>query len=724
MAELKGERQVIAMPEARRRRFSGWTRWAVAAGVALAALYLGRDRIDSALAPSGPRATVVSVSGNVYTLPQNALAAGAAVQEGDVVRTAADARAILQLADGSRVEMNQRTELAVSAAWSGQTIRLDRGDVIVEAARQRRGRLRVVTRDSIASVKGTVFAVSSGSAGSVVSVVEGSVAVSQPGAERLLSQGQRAATNPALDRVDVRQAVSWSQDAAKYNAVLAALVDIEKNIAEPPGAALRTEARLARYLPAGAQIYFAVPNLDGAIRQALFEFESRTAQNALLREWWTSDEGQELKRTLNRLEAITPLLGEEVVFVLSQDPARPRDSIPLVLASVQAGRQDALRQALDRIGREDAEILPYRFAQDLLLVSDSAEHSAAMAGRLGTGAASPFAAEIAQRYQRGVGWLAGIDMTSLPADLRESPEGRVLGIGNMRYLFFEQRWGRGDDGNEATLSFQGARTGMASWLASPGSAGSAEYISSDAVLAFSASTRDPRLAFEELRGDLAKEIREFEAETGLNISLDIAAALGTDFAFAVERPTLPIPGWIVAKEVVRPAVFDDTARRVVDAINNHLKPGEENRRLTLNQEIVNGRTWMTLGWSGLALYWTYDRGYLVASMDRALAARAIAVRESGTSLVRSAAYLGRFPATGGLHHSGFLWINTGGALRDLAFLIQNPALQQVMTSREPILIVVDGEMERIRAASRTRLTSMLLDLVLVHAPRPGEPGKL
>src|SRR5205085_9611992 len=127
----------------------------------------------------------------------------------------------LQLGDGSRVELNQRTELSVHAAWSGQTIRLDRGDVIVQAARQRRGHLRVITRDSVAAVKGTVFAVSSGSAGSLVSVVEGSVAVSQPGAERILTAGRQAATNSSLEQVKVRQAISWSQDVEKYYTLLA-----------------------------------------------------------------------------------------------------------------------------------------------------------------------------------------------------------------------------------------------------------------------------------------------------------------------------------------------------------------------------------------------------------------------------------------------------------------------------------------------------------------------
>src|SRR2546423_8240179 len=44
LADLRGERQVIAMPQGRRSYWPGWTRWAVAAGVAATALYLGRDK--------------------------------------------------------------------------------------------------------------------------------------------------------------------------------------------------------------------------------------------------------------------------------------------------------------------------------------------------------------------------------------------------------------------------------------------------------------------------------------------------------------------------------------------------------------------------------------------------------------------------------------------------------------------------------------------------------
>src|SRR5437762_10239949 len=45
LSNLQGETQVVAMPKARRLQWPGWTRWAVAAGVVLTALYLGRERI-------------------------------------------------------------------------------------------------------------------------------------------------------------------------------------------------------------------------------------------------------------------------------------------------------------------------------------------------------------------------------------------------------------------------------------------------------------------------------------------------------------------------------------------------------------------------------------------------------------------------------------------------------------------------------------------------------
>jgi ABC-type Na+ transport system ATPase subunit NatA len=121
----------------------------------------------------------------------------------------------------------------------------------------------------------------------------------------------------------------------------------------------------------------------------------------------------------------------------------------------------------------------------------------------------------------------------------------------------------------------------------------------------------------------------------------------------------------------------------------------------------------------------------VASTERALAVRAITLRDTGSSLVRSLRFQERFPATSGLHHSGFLWLNTNGVLADLANLVDSPAIKNLMGSRDPILVVIDGETERIHAASRTRLTSLILDVMLaggefrcaIHRTQPGKSQK-
>ena len=725
LAEAKGRPQLVAMP-ARGARKAAWAQWAVAAGVVLALLYGGRHQIDGALAPSGARARVVSVSGDAHALPELALAPGGELFEGDSVRTGAGARLILALADGSRVEANERTQFSVRSAWSGQTIVLDYGDLLVEAAPQSRGRLRVVTRDSVAAVKGTVFAVSSATGGSLVSVVEGEVEVSQSGSRKVLQAGEQAASNAALRSVRMEQAISWSQQAERYYGLLAELVNLEKDLAELPGPSLRTQARLLPYLPAGAVGYFAIPNLNGTIEQAVSLVEQRAGQNEALAEWWSSQEARGLREVADRIETITPLLGDEVLFAAVADPSRPGGQIQLLLAEIQAGREDELHAAIS--GLADNDDTAYEVVDGLLLASESAENLTIVSASLGGGASSEFATEIARRYEQGVSWLMAVDVAALGSDISMDAEAfEALGVATARYLFFERS--EGAEGSEATLTFSEGRTGIATWLASPGPAGSAEYVSSAAMAAFSGSTRSPRQALDELvallgeDSELAAEIAEFEAETGISLSLDIAASLGTDVTFAIERPTIPVPGWIVAFETMNPGALDETARRLVDRVNDQGPEHQSDLSLVFAQETVNGRAWRSIKLSGLTaaeealrpmeLHWTYDRGYLIASADRALAVHALTARESGSALIYSDEFERRFPAMSTLHHSGFFWFNTSGVAGDLASAVTSPALRSLLEDREPMLVVFDSQPERIHAASRTRLTSALLDAMLL-----------
>ena len=715
LAEVKGERKVVQMPVATPSLLPSWTRWAVAAGVVLAVLYVGRSAIDSVLAPSGPRATVVSVSGTLYQPSGASLDAGAVLAEGEAVRTAAGSHAVLRLRDGSHVEMNQRTELSVRAALSGDTIRLDRGDIIVAAAEQGRRRLRVVTRDSIAVVKGTIFAVSSGTAGSLVSVVEGSVEVSQAGFEDLLLAGQQAASNPALGEVSMMQAISWSRDAANYSGLLVALANIEEQLAlsEP---SMRNEARLVPYLPTFTSAYFAIPNLDGTIEEALQLLDQRAPQNTELGEWWFSESGQSMREVLEHLQGVTALLGDELVFVLTGS----KEPVPLFLAQVRPGRHEELQRLIEGLADDPSEAPPFQVTEDLLLASDTPANLALLSAQLGGGASTSFAAEIAAHYQRGVGWLAAIDVAAMNAAYQQEELSRLLGLSSMRYLFLEQRSGAAGDETEATLSFSGARQGMASWLAAPGGIGSAEYISPDVIAASSGSTRDPREAFDQLlsalgpESEMMEQIRELEAETGIDMRDDIAASLGTDFVIAIEGLSLTGPQVVVVAEVLNAGALDEAVRRLVATFNRQVGADQPEQQLSFTEEVVDGRTWNVLSEGGStagAVSWTYDHGYLVASPNRAVALRAIAVRDSASSLIRSAKFQQQFPSGGGIHNSGFLWLDVGRFAEVLASLgwdslgLENRA--------EPVLVVITGDDDWIRWASRARLTSLIFDFLLI-----------
>ncbi len=538
MDELEGRRNVVEMPVAPRRKWlpeGQWRRWAVAAGLAAVALFASLDRIDSALAPSGPRAIVASVNGSMYTVAGRAITVGAALGEDEGVRTAAGARAVLRLADGSMVEMNERTELAVKAAWSGQTVQLARGDVIVVAAKQKRGGLHVATLDSEATVKGTIFTVSAGLGGSMVGVVEGSVEVRQPGRERLLKPGERSATNPSLERVEVHDAVAWSADADKYYSLLAELATIEKKLAELPGPAPRTQAKLLAYMPAGTVVYGAMPNIGGTVRQAVSMIEDRTDESAALKEWWDSAGGEAARKMMGHVQSISPLLGDEIVFMLVKDGVKAGTPAPLVLAEVMAGKQADLDQAIAKLAADGGKAPPYKISGNLLVVSESVEVLTALLPKLGTGVNSAFATQIAARYKDGAGWLFALDVATFSPAWAENETISVVGIEKLNTIFFEQKQVNGADEVKASLGFQSARSGVASWLAEPGAAGSSEYVTPDAFMALSASTKNPRQAFDELVEVVSKvdpkfeqELQKFEAETGVNVAGDLAGALGAD----------------------------------------------------------------------------------------------------------------------------------------------------------------------------------------------------
>lgn len=737
IADMKGERPIVAMPVRSSTRWVRWGSLAAAAALLFATLYLGLDAIDTMMGPGGARATVVSADGGLYRLAalsaearsakaEGSLEAGAAIGERESIRTGPGAHAVLRLADGSTVDVNERTELFVTAAWSGQAIHLQRGDIIVKAATQRRGRLRVLTRDSIASVKGTVFAVSAGMGGSVVSVVEGSVAVDQPGRKVVLSPGQQAASIPALAS-SVTEAVSWSPEAAYYLELLGSLAKIERELASFP-AELRTNSALLSYLPAGAVVYGAVPNPGVTVGRALGLAEEQSAQNATFGAWWNSEAGQLLRQMADRVQSVNAMLGDEIVFCASL-PGLPGidEPVPIVMARVQSGKRAALASALEGLFAEAGESAAYSVSDDLMVVSSSPSHLSWALAHLRGGAGSPFATAIAERYRRGVGWLIAMDAPQLVAvaSKDDAPPIELAGMIGMKYVFLEQRAPAGAEENEVTFTFQGARTGMASWLADAGSGGAAEYLPADALVAGYVSTREPLQLFEELTAQITRSEPDFERDLATmdeklgagGFIQNLTAALGTEAALAVTGFSTSGPAWIMAGVANNPPVIDSSLQKLVEAFNAELGPDEQGKRIVFEQESAGGRTWTTIRPGGLPLgiTWTYDRGYMVAGSDRAVAERAIATRNSGFPLVWSPEFLGQLPSSAGLHPSAFAWLNTKGAFGMLSALASNSALGELVAGRDPILVVFDGTPERIHAGSRTRISGLIMDVMLLES---------
>lgn len=138
------------------------------------------------------------------------------MEVGQTLRTAARERRQVQLPDGSRLYLNERSTVSLTGS---RTVSLYRGQIFVEvtpADRSDRGPFVVETPERSVTALGTKFAVSAEEQDTEVLVTQGKVRVS--GADRVVTGGQVATT--AGDRKDVTieasprasQALSWTRE--------------------------------------------------------------------------------------------------------------------------------------------------------------------------------------------------------------------------------------------------------------------------------------------------------------------------------------------------------------------------------------------------------------------------------------------------------------------------------------------------------------------------------
>jgi hypothetical protein len=751
---------VVGLRPAAQRIFAPQWKWAMAAalvvGIGLGAWQM-RDNLLPA--PGGPRGVVQSVNGALYRVSDTGgvtLAAGMEIGEREEIRTARGSVAMVRLADGSLVEMRERSELALSRRFSGTTISLQRGSVIVQAAKQRSGRLNVATGDCLVSVKGTIFAVDRGTKGSRVSVIQGEVQVAQASETKLLHPGDQTSTDATMAPVAVKEDISWSQNLKQYLALLGEFAVMEKQLAQVPGPGLRYSSRRLDLAPDGTVLYVAIPNVGGMLGDAQRIFEDRLNQSQVLRDWWNAHQSPDkVKQVFDTVQGFSQYLGNEVVMTMAQGGSNGFSG-PLIMAEVtQPGFLSYLQQQIAQVPAgaqltvvQDAGALPASGSNNsayVLLTNNIVAMSpdpaslravAALIQQPGSGAfaKTAFYQQIADAYKAGAGWLVCADMEQiLPQSVANSGGKHAastqsavlnrLGVFDVQHLIVQRKEIGGKTENRAIVTFAQPRRGMASWLAAPAPMGALDFVSPDASFAVAFVVKQPRAALEELFSavqsvdpNIANGPANFEAATGINLMDDLVGPLGGEVAFTLDGPVLPVPSWKFALEVYDPARLEHTIETLV-AKGNSAQP---NAALTLTQAQTAGRTYYTLrsGQSPFEVDYTFVDGYLVAAASQPLLVQAISQRAAGYTLARSAGFKALVAPDGFTNFSAILYQNFASVLGPLADGLratgalnadQQKSVDALKANSAPSLVYAYGEPDRIEVASTGSFFGLNLD---------------
>lgn len=542
-------------------------RWSIAAALVVCLGFAGlfvSERFDW----SGRTlaATLENTNGTVFVVSDaresRQLAPGDQLQKGEHVRTAKDSNAVLRLADGSTVEMRERSEFSVTENRRGVTLNLERGDVIVEAAKQDRGRLYVQTPDSLVSVKGTIFAVESGTKGSRVSVVEGEVEVNYAGKDEKLLPGDQTTTSRNLERTTVQQNVAWSRNAAKYTNLVAELAKLRRDVNQRmllPG--VRYTSKFIDLVPENTVFYAALPNLAESFAESQRVMQERIKQNPALAEWWKGNQGDGLginEQTIARVREFGSQLGEEIVVSAEMDTKGEPNGV-LVLGEVKnaANFRTYLEGQIANFSKETEGALKLRIIDDPMTATiaktpvstksatpsaEPAKKDAAQPEELFVWihndifAASPqierlrnlsatlnapdtnrfkgsaFYQRINDVYRDGAGLVVAADLEKLvPKALSDDKEPDAerrregfqrLGITSLRHFVVEQKVVNDKTLSRAALTFSESNRGIATWLAAPGSMGALDFISPNANVATAFVVKEPALLVDDLLGFL------------------------------------------------------------------------------------------------------------------------------------------------------------------------------------------------------------------------------
>jgi len=583
---------------------------------------------------------IEEIQGDLFLVEQGQLTPlkeGVWIEGHQNIRTSINGGALLVLDDGSRVEVNERTQLSVVRRGSGNRIDVERGKILVEASPQGSGTLVVKTNEVLVSVTGTIFEVGHGTMGSRVAVIEGEVQVLQKGISESLLPGDQISSRYDSVALKIADEISWSRDADKYIHMLSALSALKKDFNSVIESAPRFSTRLLDLSPINTVAYIAVPNAPKKIAEVYDLFKSHF--NAL------EGMGDDLQADTKQLDAIMAsladigdLLGDETVATISLNSTGNNAEnnfrfSPVIISEVNAGTTVAdiaahLQQLALSIGDDDNQHeikisliddpeqavsgeLSIWLKDGLLVATVGADAMTEMQAILAQGSSefvgSGLHALLNNAYAKGTEMLGAVHLARIMTEVKESENVdsskglAVSGLDKAQYLTAERRQTGDRTSLVAELLFDGERTGMMSWLAAPGPMASMEFFSVDSTMVAAAAFKDPAIIIKEMKQiieDFAPAIDNsattheslnegsvegvvetqntiHDSQIWQQVQREVLATLGGEFAFGLDGPLLPVPSWKVVLEVYDENMLQQNIEQIIVHINERM--ADENK---------------------------------------------------------------------------------------------------------------------------------------------------
>jgi len=212
------------------------------------------------------------------------------------------------------------------------------------------------------------------------------------------------------------------------------------------------------------------------------------------------------------------------------------------------------------------------------------------------------------------------------------------------------------------------------------------------------------------------------------VSREMAASLGGEFAVAMDGALVPVPSWRLVAEVYNPGRFQAALDRRVAAANlESAKAGHPPLRTA--RETLGGRTYYMLG-AGVPnplteAHYTFAGGYLIAAPTRALVSRSLDVQASRASIMRSSRFVSLTPRDRYANFSAVIYQNMGTTLAPFAGLLgslggQNAKSQRAIESLgnlKPLLVALYAEPGQITVATGGGVFGMSLANLLTGDPK-------